>query len=82
MPLMTTHIGSQLVDLGSALLLLTCFAIVAQRTSYAACCGRSSRFDRCFSLSLQRLITFLTGKSITSISAAALPVGIKANDNH
>ena len=28
---LTPHIGSQLVDLGSALLLLTCFAIVAQR---------------------------------------------------
>lgn len=28
---MFSHIGSQLVDLCSALLLLTCFAIVAQR---------------------------------------------------
>ena len=31
MQLLTPLIGSQMVDLGSALLLLTCFAIVAQR---------------------------------------------------
>ena len=35
MSLLTPHIGSQLVDLGSALLLLTCFAIVAQRHAWS-----------------------------------------------
>jgi hydrogenase-4 component E len=74
-PLVTSDIGSQLVDLGSALLLLTCFAIVAQRRLSA--CVDLFAVQSVFLAATAALVAFLTG--IHHIYAAALlTVVIKA----
>jgi hydrogenase-4 component E len=67
-PLVTSDIGSQLVDLGSALLLLTCFAIVAQRRLSA--CVDLFAAQSVFLAATAALVAFLTG--IQHIYAAAL----------
>ena len=59
MPLLTPHVGSQLVDLGSALLLLTCFAIVAQRRLSA--CVDLFALQSVFLAVTAGLVAFLTG---------------------
>ena len=74
-PLMTPPIGSQLVDLGSALLLLTCFAIVAQRRLSA--CVDLFALQSVFLALTATLVAFLTGIHHIYI-AAALTIGIKA----
>jgi hydrogenase-4 component E len=68
MSLLTPYIGSQLVDLGSALLLLTCFAIVAQRRLSA--CVDLFAVQSVFLAATAALVAFLTG--IHHIYAAAL----------
>ena len=75
MPLMTPSIGSQLVDLGSALLLLTCFAIVAQRRLSA--CVDLFALQSVFLALTATLVAFLTGIHHIYI-AAALTIVIKA----
>lgn len=75
MPLMTPPIGSQLVDLGSALLLLTCFGIVAQRR-LSACVDLFALQSVFLSLTVT-LVAFLTGVHHIYI-AAALTIVIKA----
>ena len=68
-------IGSQLVNLGSALLLLSCFAIVAQRRLSA--CVDLFALQSVFLASTAALVAFLTG--IHHIYAAAgLTILIKA----
>ena len=75
MSLFSPHIGSQMVDLGSALLLLTCFAIVAQRRLSA--CVDLFAVQSVFLALTAVLVAFLTG--IHHIyAAAALTVIIKA----
>ncbi|HEX5550465.1 MAG TPA: hydrogenase, partial [Nitrospira sp.] len=74
MSLLTPHIGSQLVDLGSALLLLTCFAIVAQRRLSA--CVDLFALQSVFLALTAALVAFLTGIHHIYI-AAALTVVIK-----
>jgi hydrogenase-4 component E len=75
MSLLTPYMGSQLVDLGSALLLLTCFAIVAQRRLSA--CVDLFAVQSVFLAATAALVAFLTG--IHHIYAAALlTVVIKA----
>ncbi|HSE58242.1 MAG TPA: hydrogenase [Nitrospiraceae bacterium] len=56
---LSPHLGSQLVDLGSALLLLTCFAIVAQRRLSA--CVDLFALQSLFLAMTAALIAFLTG---------------------
>ena len=75
MPLLTSHIGSQMVDLGSALLLLTCFAIVAQRRLSA--CVDLFALQSVFLGLTAALVAFLTGIHHIYI-AAALTIVIKA----
>ncbi len=75
MPLMTPPIGSQLVDLGSALLLLTCFAIVAQRRLSA--CVDLFALQSVFLALTATLVAFLTGIHHIYI-AATLTIVIKA----
>ncbi len=75
MPLMTPPIGSQLVDLGSALLLLTCFAIVAQRRLSA--CVDLFALQSVFLALTATLVAFLTGIHHIYV-AAALTILIKA----
>lgn len=75
MPLMTPSIGSQLVDLGSALLLLTCFAIVAQRRLSA--CVDLFALQSVFLALTATLVAFLTGIHHIYV-AAALTILIKA----
>lgn len=75
MPLLTSPIGSQLVDLGSALLLLTCFGIVAQRR-LSACVDLFALQSVFLSLTVT-LVAFLTGVHHIYI-AAALTIVIKA----
>ncbi|MEX5215824.1 MAG: hydrogenase [Nitrospiraceae bacterium] len=71
---LSPHIGSHLVDLGSALLLLTCFAIVAQRRLSA--CVDLFALQSLFLAMTAALVAFLTG--IRHIYfAAALTVLIK-----
>lgn len=72
---MTPPIGSQLVDLGSALLLLTCFGIVAQRR-LSACVDLFALQSVFLSLTVT-LVAFLTGVHHIYI-AAALTIVIKA----
>ena len=74
MSLLTPHIGSQLVDLGSALLLLTCFAIVAQRRLSA--CVDLFALQSVFLALTAALVAFLTGIHHIYI-AAALTMVIK-----
>jgi hydrogenase-4 component E len=74
-PLMTPPIGSQLVDLGSALLLLTCFGIVAQRRLSA--CVDLFALQSVFLALTVTLVAFLTGVHHIYI-AAALTIVIKA----
>ena len=71
---LTPHIGSQLVDLGSALLLLTCFAIVAQRRLSA--CVDLFALQSMFLAMTAALVAFLTGTRHIYI-AAALTVVVK-----
>ena len=59
MPTLSPHIGSHLVDLGSALLLLTCFAIVAQRRLSA--CVDLFALQSLFLAMTAALVAFLTG---------------------
>ena len=75
MSLLTQHIGSQMVDLGSALLLLTCFAIVAQRRLSA--CVDLFALQSVFLALTAALVAFLTGIHHIYI-AAALTIIIKA----
>lgn len=75
MPLMTPSIGSHLVDLGSALLLLTCFAIVAQRRLSA--CVDLFALQSVFLALTATLVAFLTGIHHIYV-AAALTILIKA----
>lgn len=71
---LSPHIGSHLVDLGSALLLLTCFAIVAQRRLSA--CVDLFALQSLFLAMTATLVAYLTG--IRHIYfAAALTVLIK-----
>jgi hydrogenase-4 component E len=72
---MTPPIGSQLVDLGSALLLLTCFAIVAQRRLSA--CVDLFALQSVFLALTATLVAFLTGIHHIYV-AAALTILIKA----
>jgi hydrogenase-4 component E len=72
---MTPPIGSQLVDLGSALLLLTCFGIVAQRRLSA--CVDLFALQSVFLALTVTLVAFLTGVHHIYI-AAALTIVIKA----
>jgi hydrogenase-4 membrane subunit HyfE len=62
------HIGSQLVDLCSALLLLTCFAIVAQRRLSA--CVDLFALQSAFLVLTAALVAFLTGNHHIYIAAA------------
>ena len=75
MPLISPQIGSQMVDLCSALLLLTCFAIVAQRRLSA--CVDLFALQSVFLAATATLVAFLTGIHHIYI-AAALTVVIKA----
>jgi hydrogenase-4 component E len=70
MPLMTPSIGSQLVDLGSALLLLTCFGIVAQRRLSA--CVDLFALQSVFLALTATLVAFLTGVHHIYIAAALI----------
>ena len=56
---MLSHFGSQIVDFGSALLLLTCFAIVAQRRLSA--CVDLFALQSAFLAITAALVAFLTG---------------------
>ena len=69
------QIGSQMVNLGSALLLLTCFAIIAQRRLSA--CVDMFALQSVFLAATAALVAFLTGIHHIYI-AAALTVVIKA----
>ena len=62
-----SHIGSQLVDLCSALLLLTCFAIVAQRRLSA--CVDLFALQSAFLVLTAALVAFLTGNHHIYIAA-------------
>lgn len=59
MPTLSPHLGSHLVDLGSALLLLTCFAIVAQRRLSA--CVDLFALQSLFLAMTAALVAYLTG---------------------
>lgn len=59
MPTLSPQMGSHLVDLGSALLLLTCFAIVAQRRLSA--CVDLFALQSLFLAMTAALVAFLTG---------------------
>ena len=61
------HIGSQLVDLCSALLLLTCFAIVAQRRLSA--CVDLFALQSAFLVLTAAVVAFLTGNHHIYIAA-------------
>ncbi|HEX7767119.1 MAG TPA: hydrogenase, partial [Nitrospira sp.] len=71
---LTPHIGTQLVDLGSALLLLTCFAIIAQRRLSA--CVDLFALQSLFLAMTAALVAFLTGTPHIYY-AAALTVLVK-----
>ena len=62
------HIGSQLVDLCSALLLLTCFAIVAQRRLSA--CVDLFALQSVFLVVTAALVAYLTGNHHIYIAAS------------
>jgi hydrogenase-4 component E len=74
MPTIDSHIGTQLVDLCSALLLLTCFAIVAQRRLSA--CVELFALQSGFLAVTTALVAFLTGIHHLYL-AAAMTVLIK-----
>ena len=71
---MLSHFGSQIVDFGAALLLLTCFAIVAQRRLSA--CVDLFALQSAFLAATAALVAFLTGIHHIYI-AAGLTVIIK-----
>ena len=71
---LTPHIGSHIVDLGSALLLLTCFAIVAQRRLSA--CVDLFALQSLFLAMTAAFVAFLTGTPHIYF-AAALTVIVK-----
>lgn len=73
MPL-STHLGSQLVDLCSVLLLLCCFAIVAQRRLSA--CVDLFALQSLFLAAAAALVAFLTGHTHIYL-AAVLTIVIK-----
>ena len=75
MSLLSQQLGSQMVNLGSALLLLTCFAIVAQRRLTA--CVDMFAVQSVLLAATAALVAFLTGIHHIYI-AAALTVVIKA----
>lgn len=75
MSLLSQQLGSQMVNLGSALLLLTCFAIVAQRRLSA--CVDMFAVQSVLLAATAALVAFLTGIHHIYI-AAALTVVIKA----
>lgn len=75
MSLLSQQFGSQMVNLGSALLLLTCFAIVAQRRLSA--CVDMFAVQSVLLAATAALVAFLTGIHHIYI-AAALTVVIKA----
>ena len=70
----STHLGSQLVDLCSVLLLLCCFAIVAQRRLSA--CVDLFALQSAFLAATAALVAFLTGHKHIYF-AAALTIVIK-----
>ena len=70
----STHVGSQLVDLCSVLLLLCCFAIVAQRRLSA--CVDLFALQSAFLAATAALVAFLTGHTHIYV-AAALTIVIK-----
>jgi hydrogenase-4 component E len=72
---LSQQFGSQLVNLGSAMLLLTCFAIVAQRR--LSSCVDLFALQSLFLAATAALVAFLTGIHHIYI-AAALTVVIKA----
>ena len=74
MPTIDSHIGTQLIDLCSALLLLTCFAIVAQRRLSA--CVELFALQSGFLAVTTALVAFLTGIHHLYL-AAAMTVLIK-----
>ncbi len=74
MPTVSPHLGSQLVDLGAALLLLTCFAIVAQRRLSA--CVDLFALQSFFLAATAALVALLTGVRHIYV-AAALTVLLK-----
>src|SRR5262245_28064781 len=65
---LTPHIGSQIVDLGSAMLLLTCFAIVAQRQLSA--CVDLFALQSLFLAMTAAFVAFLTGTPHIYFAAA------------
>ncbi len=71
---LTPHTASQLVDVGSALLLLTCFAIVAQRRLSA--CVDLFALQSLFLAMTAVLVAFFTGIRHIYL-AAALTVVVK-----
>jgi hydrogenase-4 component E len=75
MSLLSQQLGSQMVNLGSALLLLTCFAIVAQRRLSA--CVDMFAVQSVLLAATAALVAFLTGIHHIYF-AAALTVVIKA----
>ena len=75
MSLLSQQLGSQMVNLGSALLLVTCFAIVAQRRLSA--CVDMFAVQSVLLAATAALVAFLTGIHHIYI-AAALTVVIKA----
>ncbi len=70
----STHVGSQLVDLCSVLLLLCCFAIVAQRR--LSSCVDLFALQSAFLAATAALVAFLTGHTHIYV-AAALTIVIK-----
>lgn len=74
MPSISPHAGSQLVDLCAVLLLLTCFAIVAQRRLSA--CVDLFALQSLFLAATAAIVAFLTGIHHIYI-AAALTIVIK-----
>lgn len=71
---LSTHLGSQLVDLCSVLLLLCCFAIVAQRRLSA--CVDLFALQSLFLVATAALVAFLTGHTHIYL-AAVLTIVIK-----
>lgn len=71
---LSTHLGSQLVDLCSVLLLLCCFAIVAQRRLSA--CVDLFALQSLFLATTATLVAFLTGHTHIYL-AAVLTIVIK-----
>jgi hydrogenase-4 component E len=72
---LTPHIGSQMVDFGSAMLLLTCFAVVAQRRLSA--CVDLFALQSLFLAMTAAFVAFLTGTPHIYLAASRLTVVVK-----